>query len=193
VADCGARARCERVTCEAFQCERTPIAGADAWRTEPFDSLDGWVVVADRTGAAWRLGTSQYISAGSSLHYGTSAGGYDVGATRGTITSPAWEVPANVPSETLTLRFWRNLRIESISSRDLLELHLIRDGHAPLLLWDKGFGTGPGIVWREDEVSLPTGITGVFQLRWSFDTIDGVDNGGTGVFIDDLRLMGPCP
>ena len=39
----------------------------------------------------------------------------------------------------------------------------------------------------------PAGLTGTFRLRLAFDSIDGVDNTRDGVFIDDLRVMAPCP
>ncbi len=194
-ADCTATDRCTDAACVDLACVPRPTTDArPAWRAD-FGSLDGWVVSADTSGAAWRLGTTQFISAPTSLFYGKAAGGYDVGPgpTAGAVLSPRLTLPVGVPSERLQVRFWRNLRVEPISSRDVVTLHLVRDGQPDRLLWDKEFGTGAGASWREDTIALPAGLSGDIRLRFRFDTIDGVDNAGLGVFVDDLRLVAPCP
>jgi hypothetical protein len=192
--DCAATDRCADAICVDFACVERPTSEArPAWEAG-FGSLDGWVVTADTTGAAWRLSATQFISGPTSLFYGKASGGYDAGRspTAGRALSPPLTLPAGVPSEQLQVRFWRNLRIEPISSRDVLTLHLVREGQPDRALWDKEFGTGAGSSWREDAVSLPAGLVGQVRLRFDFDTIDAVDNTGLGVFIDDLRLVAPC-
>ena len=190
--DCSATDRCSTVACVEGQCSATASTEPSAVVVESFTTLD-WVVEADGSGAAWRLSQAQYISAPAALYFGTAAGGYDVGATRGTITSSALTLPAGYASESLHVRLWRNLAVEPISSRDTVELYVLSDAGAQTRIWDKSFDSGPGLGWREDEIALPAGLTGTFRLRLAFDSIDGVDNTRDGVFIDDLRVMAPCP
>jgi hypothetical protein len=194
-ADCPAAGRCAAAACVAFACEETAVSTPQPVWLADFATLDGWVVTADTSGAAWRLGTAQFISAPSGLFYGLPTGGYNVGnrATAGSVLGPPVALPAGVPSSALRVRLWRNLRVEAISSRDTVTLHLVREGQPDILLWDKEFGTGAGASWRADEVALPAGLSGTVRFRFRFDTIDAVDNGGQGVFIDDLALLAPCP
>jgi hypothetical protein len=195
-ADCAAPDRCSDAICVDFACVARPTTEARPLWEADFSGLDGWTVTADTTGAAWRLTTAQFTSGPSALFYGKATGGYDVGArpTAGSVLGPPIALPPGVPSERLQVRFWRNLRVEPISSRDVVELDLVRDGQPDRSLWDKEFGTGAGLAWREDTVSLPAGLSGqTVRLRLRFDTIDAVDNAGLGVFIDDLRLLAPCP
>lgn len=191
--DCAATDRCSTVACSDGQCVTNATSGPTAFASEPFATFDSWVVEADGSGAAWRLSQAQFISAPAALYFGTAAGGYDVGATHGTITSPPIELPAGYASESLRVRFWRNLAVEPISSRDTVELALVPADGAAIALWDKGFGSGPGLGWREDEVALPAGLSGSVRLRLSFDSVDAVDNTRAGVFVDDLRWLAPCP
>jgi hypothetical protein len=193
--DCPSAGRCGVAACVDFSCQQSALATPQPIWSADFTTLDGWSVAADATGAAWRLGTSQFTSAPSGLFYGLQGGGYQVGSrsTAGSILGPPVSLPASVPSSALKVRFWRNLRVEAISSRDTVKLHLVRDGQQDILLWDKEFGTGAGLSWRADEVAMPAGVSGTVRFRFSFDTIDGVDNGGQGVFIDDLLLLAPCP
>jgi len=192
-ADCGTPERCQDVACGDFQCAVSATTEARAFWSADFSTLEGWAVVADASGARWQTRGVQYISAPLSLYYGTTAGGFDVGRTRGTITSPVITLPSGTPSESLSVSLWRNLLVESISSRDLITLEVIPDGGTPALIWDKSYDSGPGLAWRLDTVALPSGIVGQIQLRFSFDTIDGIDNVGQGAFIDDLSILAPCP
>ena len=191
--DCSTTDRCASVACVDGQCVATPTTAPAAFVFESFATLDTWTVEADGSGAAWGLSGAQFISAPAALYFGTAAGDYDVGATHGSITSPPFTLPAAYSSELLHVRLWRNLAVEPISSRDTIALHVLPADGAPILIWDKSHNSGPGLGWRDDEIAFPPGLTGPVRLRLTFDSIDAVDNTRAGIFVDDIRLMAPCP
>ncbi len=92
----------------------------------------------------------------------------------------------------MTLKFWVSADIEPISSRDLLEVSVVVAG-TPTQVWSKDDAGGLGFGWSEISVDLTAAATAPFEVRFAFDTIDGTNNGGEGIYIDDVRVLAPCP
>ena len=91
----------------------------------------------------------------------------------------------------LELRFWRSANIEPIVSSDKLHLELVTDG-ATQVLWDKNDDGGPGLGWKQEVIDVQALVTGPFQLRFVFDSVDDVNNSQLGVLVDDVELVQDC-
>jgi hypothetical protein len=160
------------------------------WASEWDDcTLGDWSVTGDGKAALWQIDDSQAISKPCSLYYGQlPAQNYDVGPTSGSILSPLITPPAG----SVQLRFQRNIDTEPGQAKDLVWLDVVTEGSSTTV-WDKSYEGGPGKGWKAVELDLTAIVNGPFQLRFSFDSGDGIDNGGAGVFVDDVRLVSPCP
>ena len=179
-------------TCAEMTCVQEPTGGtATVWSAPWADgTLDGWTVTDDGKEAKWQITDAQAISSPYSLYYGRLPEmDYDVGKTTGSVLSPLITPPAETTG--LTLHFWRSANIEPIVSSDKLWLELVTDG-ATQLLWDKNDDGGPGLGWQQEDLDLTSVVTGPFQLRFVFDSVDDVNNAGLGVFVDDLELLQDC-
>ncbi len=197
-ADCEAQAvACAATTCEGFACVEIPSSQPWPFHTEPFPSaaaLDDWTLSDDGSGARWRWAPTASPSPPGLLYYGAlPAETIDVGTTHGAATSPPIALPPGTPAAGLSVRFWRKLAVEPISSRDVVTLEVLPASGPPVEIWNKSYDAGPGLGWRQDQVPLPDGLAFPVQLRWSFDTIDAVNNDYAGVFVDDVELLRPCP
>jgi len=151
--------------------------------------LGGWTATTPEAAVKWQVTTVQAISKPGSLYFGELPGlGYPGSPAAGAVTSPMITPPGG-PAE---LWFQRNLDIEPIFSKDHISLEVITDG-GETQIWDKTHGTGTGSGWLQ--VKLPLNVSGPFQLRFTFDSIDGISNASPpydGVFIDDVELRAPC-
>lgn len=192
--ECPTSAPCNAPTCVDWTCGEVPATGLRAfWRSDWDDgSLGGWTVEAGGgAGAFWQPSQSQAISAPFSLYYGVAgAKDYDVGHTFGAATSPAVTVP---PSATYSVRFWRNALVEAITSVDKVWLEVVQ-GDSVTEVWNKNADNGPGLVWKQEVVSLTDLFdpSAPIQLRINFDSIDGTNNTLEGVYVDDVELVLLC-
>lgn len=197
-ADCSAPSDyCTAAVCDSLSCATTPLSGMQPWWQEDFGSeaagseVAGWTLVQDGGGAHWQVGQEQAISAPSSLYYGRLPElDYDVGHTQGSVTSVVLTVPAGVTATTLS--FWVAGDIEPISSTDQLWVDVVVAGQATMV-WSKNTAGGLGTGWTEQSVNLTAYVGAPFQIRISFDSIDGQTNTGEGVYIDEMQLLAQCP
>lgn len=197
-ADCApSAAACTATACQDFTCVEVPSSAPWTVASETFpgaEALAAWTITDDGSGARWQWAPSEAKSPPGLLYYGAlPAQTIDVGTTKGTAVSPPISLPQGTPTDGLMVRFWRRLAVEPISSRDVVTLEVVPASGPPVQVWDKSYDAGPGLGWRLDEVALPGGLVFPIQLRWSFDTIDAVNNDYAGVFIDDVELLRPCP
>ncbi len=192
-ADCPAPPdECSISACTVFQCAVTPLDPAlkIVWSSDFDDGmLQGWTVDTDGKNAKWQVDSAQAISPPNALYYGQLPDmNYNVGATFGSVTSP--EIIAE-PTDTVVLFFQRNADIEPISSRDLLWLEVVQGSDATQI-WDKGYEGGPGLGWKAVTLDISDVVSGPFQLRFQFDSVDDIGNFGAGVYVDDVRIQMPC-
>ncbi|MEC9073275.1 MAG: hypothetical protein VX938_12875, partial [Myxococcota bacterium] len=191
--DCAPSGECVVSSCEAMTCVESPTSGtAPFWSaTWPEGTLEGWVASGDGKDAKWQTTDVQAISSPYSLYYGRLPElDYDVGVTSGSVISPVITPPAGASG--LTLRFWRSANIEPLVSSDKLHLELVTEGEESPVLWDKNDDGGPGLGWKEEVVDLQGLVSGPFQLRFVFDSVDDVNNSGMGVLVDDLEVLQDC-
>jgi len=110
---------------------------------------------------------------------------------KGTSTSPAIAIPA---SGKFALYFKLYLDVDSDATRDLFEVDVMVQDVATTV-FDKSmvpapaymtmFGAGP------IDISAFSGKT--IKLRYSFDSVDQVNNSGAGVYVDDVLVKKFCP
>ena len=192
-ADCPTPPACTQAICDAtLTCAAEATGGHITHFAEGFD-LDGalaaWTIEGDATPAGWQLSGKIAHSPPSSLYYGrVPQHDYDVGTTSGQATSPVIAAPAG--SDAVKLAFWIHADVEPISSRDLIEVSLI-DAGGETVVWTKD--DLPGGTQALIELDVTEHTAGPTQIRVRFDSVDGLDNDGLGVFVDDIELFEQCP
>ncbi|MEE2780389.1 MAG: hypothetical protein VYE15_07690, partial [Myxococcota bacterium] len=138
----------------------------------------GWQVIS----------SNQAISGSQVLYYGNpSAMNYDCGLNAGTATS---EQISLLPGVDYNLTFQLLVDTESGTTYDKLLLYLLVDGKE-ILLWDKSSLQGTGS-WKEYQFNFSAMAGKSFQLRWNFDTFDGIINDKLGVMLDDVKITSSC-
>jgi hypothetical protein len=159
--------------------------------------------VAMEPGRGWQVWPAPPAAAAASgvLYYGDSeAKNFDFGANAGTVRTPPVKVPINGNS---TLSFRTRWQQEASPYRDRARVLLYVDGKRHLVppntaprygaLWYAGMPgfTQPG-VWQTYSYDV-THLSGhTIALEFFFDSVDGLDNGGLGWMVDDLKLVSPC-
>ncbi len=192
-ADCPAPPACTQTLCDAtLSCVEQATGGHLTHFGESFDqegALSTWTIEGDATPAGWQISGKIAHSPASSLYYGrVPQHDYDVGATAGQATSPVIAAPSG--SDAVMLGFWIYADVEPISSRDLIEVSLV-DAAGSTVVWTKddlADGTQAMV-----ELDVTEHISGPVQIRVRFDSVDGLDNDGLGVFVDDVELYEQCP
>ncbi len=148
------------------------------------DGLGGWT--AD---GLWHV-TERRASAGTrSFWYGDEAtGNYDTlgTANTGTLVSPIIDLTA---AHEPTLVLEQYLDIEAFAIYDLATIEVIDlDDAANVALFPKTTGFTGGFVPRVESLQAFAGHH--IQLRFSFDTVDGLFNATEGWFLDRVRVIG---
>lgn len=145
-------------------------------------ALDGWTMTSTNPAVGWRADTRWSASGSGSLYCGDEAGaGYDHGATRATAS-----VRVAVPPVDPELHLFVRSDVGDLGSCTYDALEILID--------DTPVGRVCGSTEGERRLSLAAAAGREATLSLVFDTIDAVDNGGLGVWVDRLRITaGPCP
>jgi hypothetical protein len=188
-ADCATFDPCLIGKCVAFACVATQGTGVVAtWTASWTEGLEGWTVASDGTGAQWQPSGAQFTSGPASLYYGDlSMQNYDVGATKGTATSPTIAPPPGP----VVLRFWIAPYVEVLYSVDKVWVEVLGPSGAQTV-WSKEDIEGPIPGWKQVELDISALATGPFQVAVHFDSIDATHNDKLGVFVDDVEILGTC-
>ncbi len=111
-------------------------------------------------------------------------------ATAGAIVSP----PVPVPKGQAVLRFWSWHGVETLLQYDLRWIELSTNGFAtPAVITYVLHNKAAPLQWSQVVVPL-TGLAGkTVQIRFRFNSRDGVLNDGPGWFVDDLELAVVAP
>ncbi len=169
---------CTRDVCEAGQCVSAQWSevAAEGQIVDDFEvGLGAWTVVSTNEIVTWRVGDVWAASGTQSLHCGGDQdAGYDHGATRASASRRVL-----VPSGGPELHMVVNMDVSSESCiYDALSVFVDGD--------ELGVVCGPGE--REQSFSLAAFEGREVELELVFDTVDGIDNTGLGVFVDRLRI-----
>jgi len=161
--------------------------------TERFDvgtaTPAGWTLSPIVNNVGWQvLASSEARSAPGVLYYGHRTLGFyeNGGRNSGTAATPFVRLPAGVQ---LALSFLVLVDVEASASRDVLEVQAIVGSQVVTLVSKDELAVNQ---WQEVEVDLSFAAGELVQLRWVFDTIDGVANTRRGIFLDDVRLLSSC-
>ena len=135
-----------------------------------------------------RRGNEAGHSALGSFYYGSeTAGNYDMGAaTAGSITSPSVALPAGSP---ITLTFNYILQTESETAWDTARVLVSKDGFATFTTIATRSTNLPNVSeWTKFTADLSSFAGTTVQIRFVFDTVDGVLNAYEGWYVDDVDV-----
>ncbi len=158
---------------------------------ETFDDLtfDGWTFAGSDAVVGFSVHAKPPGVTSAALYYGNpttlvySAGLHSSGtATSGPIVLPKG------PKVTLSFTLW--LDVEDDPAFDRLELRLLEDTKAAVVLFDKGATPKKAPVALSVDLSAFAGRVVRFQL--AVDTVDDTYNDGQGVVLDDWAIAGGC-
>jgi len=171
--------RCESGACVHAPWSDLPEAGQ---LVDDFEgALDAWTLSSTNPAVGWRVDTGWSASGDASLYCGDAEGlGYDHGATFAT-ASMRVVVPPVAPELHLVVKS----DVGDLGScvYDALEVHVD----------DRPVGRVCGSGEGEQRFGLGVAAGREVTLTLVFDTVDDVDNGGLGVWVDRLRITaGPC-
>lgn len=158
-------------------------------------SLDGFTIVNDSlmTGAGddglWHLSQGR---GRESLYFGqqeTNSGGgnYDVGHTAGWVTSPSIDL-RGLSSATLEFDYW--LEVEVLPEGDRVEVQVARDGEPFMAIADKSAGLPIANQWQNASLDLEEFLGSEVRIRFSFDSLDEIDNQFEGWYLDEVTVKG---
>lgn len=174
----------------------TPVAAATGSLagcpyTYCFDdgTTEGWVIdnTAGSGNGLWNVNNGRSTSPSFSLHYGTGVGGnYNTGGTNsGTVTSPAFTVPA--AGGDLTFNVWREVENFGSGSWDEFSVSILPSGTVEYAVAIDG---GTGGVFEPITIDLAAYAGQAIQVVFAFDTGDANFNNFEGIYVDDVTV--PC-
>ena len=192
--------------CDALGlCVAPPCVGSTVTWTEAFGDVlpTGWVQAdaQPEDDVAFMVSNLRAFSGDWSLHLGKpDSSSYDTGK-RVTLTleSAPLEVPALEGQVALLFRLWMDCEPQTSPlypyEHDVLFIHAVPTaGGSPVLLFDSRvtLGTTQGL-WLPFGADLSALKGQSIRLRLDFDTVDEIENGYEGLYLDDLALGLFCP
>ena len=148
----------------------------------------------------WHVSAAQNHSAPFALRLGSSSTGtYDDGGKRvlGVATSSKFTLEEGVGG---TLDLWTWVDVEpyaaAVPDIDRYEISVVDDNGAETVVWDKSALGGEGGdygTWVHVQVSLDEFAGKPLAVRLTFDSDDGTQNSGAGIFVDDVKIIQLCP
>ncbi len=190
-------AKCTSDKCQASgKCEWFPTGAEGCCENEMLTatfeggSVHGFKLESQLATSKWQLRTGGKAHKGKgALYYGNIAkGNFNDGASKGTVTSPEFEVAAGERTE---LNFALYMDTESSTTYDRLEVFVLR-GAKKTKVWDKKHKGFKLKQWIAYKVDLSAFGGEKVKLQWDFNTNDGVSNNGEGVYLDEIRLQRSC-
>jgi len=163
----------------------------DQWYVEFFDDVEHgsgkWSPSADPLNL-WHITQHRYHSSDHSWYYGQEGlWNYDVGNTRGSITS----VSIDLTSPTITsanLKFWSWWQVEHQGrpNRDRMDVY-VSNGGPWSLVWRRD-SSDPDMDWHEETIDLSGYIGSNIVIRFRFDARDLNYNDYEGWYVDDIHV-----
>ena len=198
--DCDDGDTCTVNTCDKAVCQSTPVDAPEccveeSWFFTEFDGGDdgGFVVLGDGSAVGWTTSEARSWSLPASLYYGDPiSGDYDSGATTfGTAFSPLVNIAGTAQKPTLTFQLFAD--IEVVASRDRFTIALLINGTQQVVWTKADLSASDFNVWKTVQIPLPEAVVGAnVRVVLAFDSVDGTNNGGEGLYVDDMRLWNAC-
>ncbi len=163
------------------------------------DFEDGTLSPLSQSGSSssvlWQVDCKDVANGGKcALYYGNPAtGNFDNGdMNNGTATLPQVTLPAG---KTATLAFSTWLDVETNPDWDKVWVSVTPSGSSsPATLWSKATASNVKMeVWQNWTVDLSAYAGKTVTLKFTMNTGDSTDNGGKGVFVDDIAVTRSCP
>jgi hypothetical protein len=163
-----------------------------------FGDLDGFAVVNNSTPALggaevkWHLTETKSETGTRSMYFGNSTNGnYENGGiARGTATSPDISVPAHGD---YVLSFALYLDVQTDALKDTFKIEVM-DGLTPTAVFTKAsVPTQAYETWfNVGGIDMNPWKGKTIKLRFTFDSVDALDNTGAGVFVDNIMVQRNC-
>jgi hypothetical protein len=107
----------------------------------------------------------------------------------GTATTPSFTLPAGQGHH---LQFWLKASINKTSDVDEFLIQVM-DGDTPTTVWTKAdLADADYDTWKAMAIDLKGWEGKTIKIRFSFDTLAGTGDGGTGINIDDISITADC-
>ncbi|MBW8050215.1 MAG: hypothetical protein FVQ77_07730 [Cytophagales bacterium] len=152
---------------------------------EDFESgASGWTATS-----LWHLETTQSNSPTTSFTYNTGSPNYnyDTGLNSGTLTSSPIDLTNASPSDSIKLTFYGFYETETPGTIwDQRWVQISLNG-GPFTNIVQLFGETMN-TWHQHQIDLSTYVGNMIQIRFFFNTIDGVANNFWGWSIDDFEI-----
>jgi len=171
-----------------YQLTVNPVSGI-ALYLEDFTDPSGWVM-----SGLWHVPTALQCAdlAGHGLvaYYGIDAAcNYETGArTVGTLTSPPIDIPG---AKAVRVRFdyFRQVEFYSSATYDMTRVEARLDGGSWSVIWMHDSTNASGEAWS-DVALAPFATDGAqtLQVRFAFDSVDGVSNDFIGWLVDNVCI-----
>ena len=157
--------------------------------------LEDWTIFNSSGGGGpglWRHNSDPNRDGGS-LHYGRGVTGNYVtgGRNSGRVRSPNYRIPST-GLHSIRFTVFRDVENRPPGNHDLLQLTTQQGGPSEVL-WAAGSDGGTGGVFERHTVTIPSHLNGKnVRFRFEFDTVDGLNNGGEGIYIGRFEITA-CP
>lgn len=155
-------------------------------------TLQGWIANNSSDKVGWTVSELQAASKPNALYYGHNKDqSYvgDGGPHTGSISSPSILMPT---AGAISISFQLFLDVEFSADKDMLDLYAIDEAGKKYPLWHKTAST-PQKEFVEVQADLSEFSGQVIKLQFVFNTVDGFENKGLGVFVDDVYVFSSCP
>lgn len=155
-------------------------------------TLQGWLADNSSDKVGWTLSELQAASKPNALYYGHNKDQSYLGQGgphTGTISSPSILMPT---AGAISISFQLYLDVEFSADKDMLDLNALDETGTKYPLWHKTAST-PQKEFVEVQADLSEFSGQVIKLQFVFNTVDGFENTGLGVFVDDVYVFSSCP
>lgn len=196
---CNDKDACTKDYCVNGECTYLPLPTPACCFTKvagwTFDdgTLGGFSVTNNSPKVGWKTIENQYFkSPFGSLYFGDpkSVTYDDQGAP---VSGIALSQPFLLPTAgVVSVAMDAFLDIEQTLVKDRLWIHVVFANGEKEEVWFKSSKTEIA-QWTEIMIDLTPYLGQVVRLEFQFDSVDGTQNNGKGVFIDDIRVIATCP
>ncbi len=193
-ADCDDGDPCTVDDCGAdLVCQHAPVMGPVIQIAWDFGdpALPGFTMTGGSGSVGWCTSLAMFVSPPRSLYFGDPAAGtfHTGGPVAGEARSALVQLP---PSGPIVLEGATYIDVEPLFSRDLVWIS-VEAGGADVEVWNKeAVGGTTAQAWLPLTADLSVFAGQAVRLVFGFDSIDGVENFGEGVYFDDISLWWSC-